>query len=46
MERLKDTCIVILSAAAKENLFEVFEFGVDRIIAKGPFEDMAGERLS
>lgn len=43
MENLKDTCIVILSAAAKEDSFDVSELGVDGIIAKGPLEDMAGE---
>ena len=43
MEKLKDTCIVILSAAAKEDSFDVSELGVDGVIAKGPLEAMAGD---
>lgn len=45
MEHLKNACIVILSAAVKENLSEVSELGADRIIAKGPLANMAVEIL-
>ena len=45
MERLKDSSIVILSAAATENLVEVSALGVDRIIAKGPLKNMVRDIL-
>ena len=45
MGRLKDSSIVILSAAATENLVEVSALGVDRIIAKGPLKNMARDIL-
>ena len=45
MERLKDSSIVILSAAATENLVEVSALGVDGIIAKGPLKNMVRDIL-
>ena len=45
MEHLKNSSIVILSAAAEENLAELYELGVDGIIAKGPLKNIAREIL-
>ena len=46
MEILKNVPIIILSAAAKEESFDAYELGVERIIAKGPLEHMAGNILA
>jgi PAS domain S-box-containing protein len=45
IERLKGSCVIILSAVAAEESVNLDDLGADVCIAKGPFHDMAGNIL-
>ncbi|MBL7216191.1 MAG: diguanylate cyclase [Desulfobacteraceae bacterium] len=40
-ERLKDVCLIILSATVAEEKIDLHELGADACIAKGPYEETA-----